>query len=83
MVVVDQLSKMAHFITLKHPFTVKQVAEKLIEEVVSKHGIPNSIVGSFLVTFRENCLQPWDNIEEEYRILSSNEWPNQTSESLS
>ncbi|TYK23012.1 Transposon Tf2-6 polyprotein [Cucumis melo var. makuwa] len=40
MVVVDRL-KMAHFITLKHPFTAKQVAEKFVEEIISKHGIPN------------------------------------------
>ncbi|KAA0043304.1 Retrotransposable element Tf2 [Cucumis melo var. makuwa] len=44
MVIVDRLSKMAHFITLKHPFTAKQVAEKFVEEIISKHGIPNSIV---------------------------------------
>ncbi|KAA0033720.1 hypothetical protein IC582_013177 [Cucumis melo] len=43
MVVVDRL-KMAHFITLKHPFTAKQVAEKFVEEIISKHGIPNSII---------------------------------------
>ncbi|TYK26552.1 Retrotransposable element Tf2 [Cucumis melo var. makuwa] len=35
MVLVDRLSKMAHFITLKHPFTAKQVAEKFVEEIVS------------------------------------------------
>ena len=44
MVVVGRLSKMAHFITLKHPFTAKQVAEKFSKEIISKHGIPNSIV---------------------------------------
>ncbi|KAA0032688.1 putative polyprotein [Cucumis melo var. makuwa] len=37
MVVIDRLSKMAHFITLKHPFTVKQVAEKF-EEIIRKYG---------------------------------------------
>lgn len=44
MIMVDRTSKMAHFSTMKHPFMVKQVAEKFIEEVISKHGIPNSIV---------------------------------------
>ncbi|KAA0049976.1 Retrotransposable element Tf2 [Cucumis melo var. makuwa] len=43
-VVVNRLSKMTHSITLKHPFTVKQVAKKFVEEIISKQGIPNSIV---------------------------------------
>ncbi|TYK26803.1 disease resistance protein [Cucumis melo var. makuwa] len=41
---LNRLSKMAHFITLKHSFAAKQVAEKFVEKIISKHGIPNSIV---------------------------------------
>lgn len=38
--IVEKLRKFAHFITLRHPFTAKQVAKIFIERVVSKHGIP-------------------------------------------
>ena len=34
----DGLSKFAHFISLTHPFTDKQVFEIFIERLVSKHG---------------------------------------------
>lgn len=44
MVVVDRLSKYSYFITMKHPFTAKHVAEVFIDRVVSKHGIPKSII---------------------------------------
>ena len=44
MVVVDQLSKYSYFITMKHPFTAKLVAEVFIDRVVSRHGIPKSII---------------------------------------
>ncbi|KAL4018114.1 hypothetical protein IC575_021704 [Cucumis melo] len=44
MVVVDRLTKYAYFITLKHPFSAKQVALTFIDKIVRRHGIPNSII---------------------------------------
>jgi hypothetical protein len=42
MVVVDRLTKVAHFIPLKHPFT--QVAKALWDNVIKLHGVPLTIV---------------------------------------
>ncbi|CAM8895695.1 unnamed protein product [Rhodiola kirilowii] len=44
LVVVDRLSKYAHFIPLSHPYTVTSVADAFIKEVVRLHGIPEVII---------------------------------------
>ena len=44
MVVVDRLSKYAHFIPLTHPYSTKEVAEVFLKEVVRLHGFPTSTV---------------------------------------
>ncbi|KAA0065996.1 Transposon Ty3-G Gag-Pol polyprotein [Cucumis melo var. makuwa] len=44
MVVVDRLSKYAYFVTMKHPFSAKQVAIEFIDKIVRRHGIPKSII---------------------------------------
>ena len=43
-VVVDRLSKFAHFIPLSHPYSVHTVATAFIDNVLKLHGPPVAIV---------------------------------------
>ena len=43
MVVVDHLSKYAHFCALQHPFTSSTVAQLFMDQVFKIHGMPHSI----------------------------------------
>lgn len=51
LVVVDRLSKYAHFVTLAHPFTVVQVAQAYMYQVFRVHGGPRNIVSDMDVVF--------------------------------
>ena len=44
MVIVDRLSKFAHFLPLKADYNSKKVAETFIANIVKLHGMPRSIV---------------------------------------
>jgi len=44
--VVDRLSKYAHFMSLSHPFTAKIAADKFVKGVVKLHGMPKSIISN-------------------------------------
>jgi IS30 family transposase len=57
MVVVDRLSKYAHFCTLPHPFTASTVAKIFMDQIFKLHGMPHSIVSDRDPTFTSNFWQ--------------------------
>jgi hypothetical protein len=44
LVIVDKFTKYAHFVALKHPFSVKTVAKVVFDNVVKLHGLPKTVV---------------------------------------
>lgn len=44
LVVVDRLTKYAHFIPIKHPYTAATIAQIFLDNIVKLHGLPASIV---------------------------------------
>jgi hypothetical protein len=56
MVIVDHLSKYAHFCALQHPFTTSTVAQIFMDNNFKLHGMPHSIVFDRDPTFTNNFL---------------------------
>ena len=43
-VIIDRLTKSAHFLPMKETFSMERLAQLYVDEVVSLHGVPLSIV---------------------------------------
>jgi hypothetical protein len=57
MVVVDRLSKYAHFCALQHPFTASMVSQLFMDQVFKLHDMPHSIVSNRDPIFTNNFWQ--------------------------
>jgi hypothetical protein len=44
LVVVDRLTKFAHFLPVKHPYTAVSIAKVFLDNIVKMHGLPKIIV---------------------------------------
>jgi len=51
MVVVDKLTKLAHFIPLKSTYSANDIAHVFIRDVVRLHGVPKKIVSDMDAKF--------------------------------
>lgn len=81
MVVVDGLSKYAHFISLSHPYTATAVAHLFINHMFKLRGMPISIVcdgdPAFTSSFWQELfrLQATRFIKSQIHIPPPNRWP--------
>jgi hypothetical protein len=44
LVVVDRLTKYAHFIPLRHPYTASTVVNLFLDTIIRLHGVPLSCI---------------------------------------
>ena len=51
MVVVDRLTKFAHFVPVKHPYTASAIVQLFLDNIVKLHGLPQSIVSDWDTIF--------------------------------
>jgi hypothetical protein len=75
MVVVDHLSKYAHFCSLQYPFTTFNVAQHFMDQVFKLHGMPQSIVYDCDPTFTSNFLQELFKLQVTQFHLNTNYHP--------
>ena len=53
-VIVDRLTKSAHFIPVKMTYNAKKLAKLYISEIVRLHGVPHSIISDRGTQFTSN-----------------------------
>ncbi|KAI3770363.1 hypothetical protein L6452_01492 [Arctium lappa] len=61
-VIVDRLTKSAHFLAMRETLPMEKLAKLYIDEVVSRHGVPLSIVSDRDSRFTSNF---WDGFQKE------------------
>ncbi|GJU44246.1 putative reverse transcriptase domain-containing protein [Tanacetum coccineum] len=56
-VIVDRLTKLAHFLAIREDYSTKRLARIYIDEIVARHGVPMSIISDRDRRFTSQCWQ--------------------------
>jgi len=64
-VVVDRLTKYAHFLPTKHPYTASMIAKLFLDTIVKLHGLPKTIVSDRDPIFLSNF---WKELFRIYQV---------------
>lgn len=75
LVVIDRLSKYAHFLPLSHPYSTKVIAEKFVDGVVKYHGMPKSIISDRDPIFMSYFLREFFKLSGTKLNMSSSYYP--------
>ncbi|GKB90620.1 putative reverse transcriptase domain-containing protein, partial [Tanacetum coccineum] len=54
-VIVDRLTKMAHFLAMREDYSTERFAKSYIDEIVARHGVPVSIISDQDGRFTSRC----------------------------
>lgn len=77
MVIVDRLTKFAHFVAVKHPYIATSIAQLFMVNVVEIHVLPNSIMFDrdtiFVSQFWKELFKLYT--EAKHCIPPINRWP--------
>jgi len=65
-VIVDRLTKIAHFIAMRNTWTLDQLARAYPEEIVRLHEVPSSIVSDRDTRFHSGL---WHKLQDEFGTL--------------
>lgn len=74
-VIVDRLSKSAHFISIKHPYSAAKVVNIFLQEVFRLHGMPSTIVSDQDLVFISNFWESFFKLNDFLLCHSSTYYP--------
>ncbi|GJS71903.1 putative reverse transcriptase domain-containing protein [Tanacetum coccineum] len=80
-VIVDRLTKSAHFLPMKKTDSMEKLTQQYLKEVVCRHGVPLSIISDRDSRFADWVLEVTskrfrDKLKYEYSIPPGNRWSN-------
>ncbi|GJY63672.1 retrotransposon-related protein [Tanacetum coccineum] len=59
LVVVDRLSKQAHFLSLAHPYNATQVVQLFLDHIYKLHGLPKSVQKAHILELKRRYFEDY------------------------